>query len=123
MKKKKQKPSAWITEGDLECPEIPFFFFLKQNNKGKIDSHFWLFHGICPYLNPDLIQLFDIGTIAKQFSLTKLFLYMESHPFCGGCAGEIETFNPTEKELGKKMNCWDKFEAFILTSAQYVEYK
>jgi cellulose synthase/poly-beta-1,6-N-acetylglucosamine synthase-like glycosyltransferase len=29
MKKKKQKPSAWITEGDLECPEIPFFFFLK----------------------------------------------------------------------------------------------
>ena len=34
--------------------------------------------------------MLDIGTRADEYALQKLFKYMDLHPSCGGCCGEIE---------------------------------
>ena len=34
--------------------------------------------------------MLDIGTSADDYALLKLYKYMDFHPKCGGCCGEIE---------------------------------
>jgi len=34
--------------------------------------------------------MLDCGTCAEDYAILKLFKYMEVHPKCGGCCGEIE---------------------------------
>lgn len=92
-----------------------------------------MYLGFCCYLQPTYVQMIDIGTIPLHNSISKIFLYLEKFKFVGGAAGEIEVFAPTDKELGypktnkkgenKKRTCSEKFEAFVLVNAQYVEYK
>jgi cellulose synthase/poly-beta-1,6-N-acetylglucosamine synthase-like glycosyltransferase len=60
----KKSPSEWVTNrGIYEIPDINFFFWGKHLNRGKIESHLWFFKGFCSYINPELCQMIDIGTI------------------------------------------------------------
>lgn len=65
---------------------------VKNKNKGKVDSHFWLLQGVYPYLEPEFVHFFDIGTIAKEGAITNLYKFMKINEKCGGAAGEIEVF-------------------------------
>ena len=81
--------------------------------------------------------MIDIGTIPLKESISEIVVYMDKYKQVGGCAGEIEVFEPTDKELGypiktidedgkvvlKKRSCLQKTEALCLILAQYVEYK
>lgn len=82
--------------------------------------------------------MIDIGTIPLKNSISTICRYMDRYHQVGGACGEIEVFNPTEKELGypiktgeddegnpiyKRRNCCQKFEGYCLVLAQYVEYK
>mmetsp|Transcript_1704 Transcript_1704/g.2131 ORF Transcript_1704/g.2131 Transcript_1704/m.2131 type:complete len:99 (-) Transcript_1704:1460-1756(-) len=69
-------------------------------NSGKIDSHQWYFKGFCTYLNPTYCQMIDIGTIPLKKSISKITQILENDPQLGGACGEIEVFEPTDKELG-----------------------
>lgn len=44
--------------------------------------------------------MIDIGTIPLKNSISDIIKYMDFYTQVGGCAGEIEVFEPTEKELG-----------------------
>ena len=132
-------PSDWITSSQkYDIPDINFFFCAKHENRGKIESHLWFFKGFCYYIEPEYCQMIDIGTIALKNSISGIWRYMDRYDQVGGAWGEIEVFNPSDKELGypkqegkdrygkpimKGRSCWAKFEAFILVYAQYVEYK
>ena len=132
-------PSDWITsKKDYLIPDINFFFCTKHENKGKIGSHLWFFKIFCYYIEPEYCQMIDIGTIPLKNSISSIWRYMDKYEKVGGACGEIEVFNPSDRELGypmkvkdeneneiiiNKRNCWEKFEAFILVYAQYVEYK
>lgn len=35
--------------------KMPVFLLLKHRNRGKIESHYWLFRGLSQYIEPDLI--------------------------------------------------------------------
>jgi cellulose synthase/poly-beta-1,6-N-acetylglucosamine synthase-like glycosyltransferase len=96
------------TDRTLE-EDIRFYFVIKQFNGGKLDSQHWLFNGFCEYFDPDYIFLLDAGTKPLDGSITRLYNYMEGHPNCGGCCGEIQV----EME-----SCCNP-----IVLAQFVEYK
>ena len=99
-------PSDWLInrnkkeEENWDMPDIDFYFCAKHNNSGKIESHLWFFKGFCAYVKPDYCQMIDCGTLPRKNSISKVVKYMDAYPHVGGAAGEIEVFEPTDKELG-----------------------
>ena len=118
-------PIEWITQkGKYEFPEIDFFFMLKQENAGKIESHYWFFRGMCQAIKPDLCLLLDVGTIPMGNSIARLVKYMDCYKDTGGCCGEIEVYEPTLKELGgpttqgsRLSRFFNRVEKFFLTKS------
>jgi chitin synthase len=98
-------------------PITPYnmFFAIKHLNGGKLDSHFWFFKGFAQYLEPNYCFLVDIGTQPLENSLSVLFDYLETHPFCGGVCGEIEV------DIDDTLSYYDP--AFWVVATQFVEYK
>lgn len=105
----KKSPYEWIVNHGkvrdgvpkkFEINKIKFFFCAKHNNSGKIESHMWFFKGFCSFCNPQYCQMIDAGTIPLKYSISKVVTYMEVYTRIGGASGEIEVFQPTEKELG-----------------------
>lgn len=47
--------------------------------------------------------MIDIGTIPLKKSISNIIRYMDKFPRVGGACGEIEVFEPTDKELGYPM--------------------
>lgn len=47
--------------------------------------------------------MIDIGTIPLKHSISEIIKYMDKFPQVGGACGEIEVFEPTDKELGFPM--------------------
>jgi len=88
-----------IEEDHLKHRRINFIFAIKQRNDGKINSHKWFFQGLCEYIKPHLCLMLDIGTRPDKHSVYRLYKYMMSRPFCGGCCGEIEVDFSSERGI------------------------
>ena len=73
---------------------------LKHENKGKIESHFFYFRGICEYFNPWYCQIIDAGTISMHKSISHIVMHMEANKSVGGACGEIEVMLPKKKDNG-----------------------
>jgi len=105
-----QSPFEWIIDGgrdyrtkediNFEIGPIKFFFCAKHENSGKIESHLWFFKGFCNFTNPQYCQMIDAGTIPLQASISQIVRYMDEYPQTGGACGEIEVFQPSDRELG-----------------------
>jgi len=102
-------PYEWIVdngksrEGNMKqfnIRNIKFFFCVKHDNSGKIESHMWFFKGFCAYTNPKYCQMIDAGTIPMRDSISQVVKYMEVYDRIGGASGEIVVFEPSDKELG-----------------------
>ena len=79
---------------DFKFPVVDVFFCIKHTNAGKIESHLWFFKGLCGFLEPEMCQLVDVGTVPLPRSISTLFLYMDRNSEVGGCCGEIEVMYP-----------------------------
>ncbi|KAK8797265.1 hypothetical protein WA158_004473 [Blastocystis sp. Blastoise] len=64
-------------------------FAIKEHNRGKLSSHFWILRVFCRQLDPDYVTLLDVGTKPMKTSLIQLFNEMDENPQIGGCCGEI----------------------------------
>ena len=106
----KQPPYDWIiSNGRNKAPfeirnKVNFFFCAKHENSGKIESHLWFFKGFCAYTNPTYCQMIDAGTIPMGDSISKIVKFMDVYKRVGGACGEIEVFEPNDKELGYGYN-------------------
>ena len=60
----------------------------------------WFFKGFCSYTNPEYCQMIDAGTIPLRNSISTIVKFMDEYPRTGGACGEIEVFEPTDRELG-----------------------
>jgi cellulose synthase/poly-beta-1,6-N-acetylglucosamine synthase-like glycosyltransferase len=67
---------------------------LKERNGGKLDSHLWFFNAFANHLNPKYTFLLDVGTIARQRAICKLYQAFEHDPQVAGVCGEIACFKP-----------------------------
>jgi len=107
--KRVRSPYEWLTKKGrdkdnnyeyYDVPPINFFFCAKHENTGKIESHMWFFKGFCSYTNPEYCQMIDAGTIPLRNSISGIVKFMDEYPRTGGACGEIEVFEPTDRELG-----------------------
>jgi len=93
--------------------QMDILFSIKKENRGKLDSHYWLFAGFCQQINPDYIILLDTGTtpdLERGLALSSLILPMENDPKIAGTCGEME--------LDNNYNCTN-----LTICAQFLEYK
>jgi len=63
---------------------IKFFFCIKHENSGKIESHLWFYKGFCATTNPEYCQMIDAGTIPLKRSISNICKYMDTYPKVGG---------------------------------------
>ncbi|MGK7945023.1 MAG: hypothetical protein AB4058_11195, partial [Microcystaceae cyanobacterium] len=56
---------------------------IKGKNRGKLDSHWWLFQVFCHYLQPVYCIQMDIGSVPKASNLHNLWEFMETSPDIG----------------------------------------
>ncbi|OWB57755.1 hypothetical protein B5S28_g3725 [[Candida] boidinii] len=64
-------------------------FLLKEKNCKKINSHRWLFNGICPLLEPKVTVLLDVGTKPHNSAIYHLWKSFDLDSNVAGAAGEI----------------------------------
>lgn len=69
--------------------EMDVHFVIKQKNRGKIESHLWLFKGFCSLIQPIYCVTVDVGTIPLWNSTSKIIFYMDAFEEIGGATGEI----------------------------------
>mmetsp|Transcript_35383 Transcript_35383/g.34416 ORF Transcript_35383/g.34416 Transcript_35383/m.34416 type:complete len:193 (+) Transcript_35383:803-1381(+) len=58
--------------------------------------------------------MLDIGTRPDTHAVFKLYKYIESHPYCGGCCGEIEVDFSSDKGISS---------SYFIKASQFYEYK
>lgn len=100
---------------EFVCGKVPIQYILciKENNKGKINSHRWFFQGFCKSLRPNICVLLDAGTIPGKRSIMNLWNTFKKDENVGGACGEIRA------GLGKGMT--KLFNPLV--AAQNFEYK
>lgn len=73
----------------LKGISFPIILVIKQGNRGKLNTHYWFFKGICKTINPKFVILLDVGTVPEKYSLARLIGAMEHDANLAGCCGEI----------------------------------
>jgi chitin synthase len=85
------------TKPGLGIP-VQMIFFLKEENKGKLNSHRWAFQAIGKALkDPHIVVLLDAGTMPGKTSIYQLYRAFLLDKDCGGACGEIKAM------LGRRM--------------------
>ncbi|CAG9335226.1 unnamed protein product [Blepharisma stoltei] len=89
--------------------ELQLIFCIKQENRRKLNSHFWFLHGFCKMIDPKFVQFLDVGTIPNENALVYLYQALLNDERIAGCCGEIVPIYTGWKNL--------------VVNAQIVEYK
>ena len=97
----KISPYDWITSKSKKMiNHINFFFWSNNDKNGIVESHFWFYKVFWNYLNPEYCQVVHAGTIPLRNSISNIWKYMDNSKNVGAVWGEIEIYNPTDKDLG-----------------------
>ncbi|CDK28692.1 unnamed protein product [Kuraishia capsulata CBS 1993] len=70
---------------------VQIVFCMKEKNAQKINSHRWLFNGVCPILEPNVCILLDVGTVPHDSAIYHLWKSFDLDSNVAGAAGEILT--------------------------------
>lgn len=62
---------------------------LKQKSSSKINSHRWVFNGLCRILNPEVVILIDAGSKPHKGSFLALWQSLYNEPNLGAAYGEV----------------------------------
>lgn len=68
---------------------LQLIFCVKQQNKGKLNTHLWFLGGFCEMFNPKYVMLLDVGTKPLDDALFLLYEAMKTDKKIAGCCGEI----------------------------------
>ena len=67
---------------------------IKENNAGKLNSHWWFFMVFCRYLCPKYCIQMDVGTVPTARCIHLLWTHMEQHQNVAGAASFVLTPEP-----------------------------
>jgi chitin synthase len=82
---------------------VQMIFCLKEENKGKLNSHRWAFQAIGEALKgPNIVVLLDAGTRPGKTSVYQLYRAFLLDKHCGGACGEIKAMLGTGMKLALK---------------------
>lgn len=68
---------------------IQILFFLKEQNKKKINSHRWLFKAFCRELEPESVIMIDVGTILNKTAVFDMWYEFYKNKNVAGVCGEM----------------------------------
>lgn len=77
---------------------------VKEENKGKLNSHWWFFKIFCKKLNPVYCFQLDAGTAIDSESLYLFWKYMEQHKNVGASASRVQV--PSSKNRLNVLKFW-----------------
>lgn len=60
-------------------PEIRILFCVKGKNAGKLDSHWWFYEKVCPYLSPEICFQVDVGTTLDKAAIYNMYRCFENN--------------------------------------------
>ena len=90
------------TKPGLSIP-VQMIFCLKEENKGKLNSHRWAFQAIGKGLQgPNIVVLLDAGTRPGKTSIYQLYRAFLLDENCGGACGEIKAMLGNGMQLALK---------------------
>lgn len=89
---------------DLSGYEFRSLLVVKEENEGKLNSHWWFFKIFCKKLNPIYCFQLDVGTTIDPESLHLFWKYMEQHKKVGAAASRVQV--PTSKNRINVLNTW-----------------
>ncbi|VUG17675.1 CHS2 [Brettanomyces bruxellensis] len=99
--------------GEKGIVPVQVVFCMKEKNAKKINSHRWLFNGLCPILQPHVCVLLDVGTRPHESAIYNLWKAFDLDSNVAGAAGEI---------VSMKGKYWKKL-INPLVASQNFEYK
>lgn len=97
------------TQASPEKPNLTNYDYrvlliIKEENKGKLDSHWWFFKVICKKLNPLYCFQLDVGTAPGPESLYHFWKYLEKNKNVGAAASRVQV--PTPKKTYNLIHAW-----------------
>lgn len=90
---------------------IEVILCIKEQNLGKLNSHWWFFQVLGTYLQPKYCVQMDVGSIPCSSNLGYLWEFLEQNPDVGAAAGGILV--PEPKQLWNLISVW-QFGYFCL---------
>ena len=75
-------------------PSLSITLFIKDVNKGKLDSHAWFFGHFCNQIHPKHCFQLDAGTAPHQDALHVMHIMLEANPTLGALASRVQTLRP-----------------------------
>ena len=70
-------------------------FCLKEENAGKLDTHWWFFNHLCPAYTPKYCLQIDVGTVPKSDAIGHLWSTLEEDSQCAAAASSILVSPPS----------------------------
>jgi len=84
--------------------EFRVLLIVKQENKGKLNSHWWFFKVLCKKLNPNYCFQLDVGTAPGPEALYHFWKFMENNKHVGASASRVQV--PSPKKSYNLIHAW-----------------
>jgi len=83
---------------------VQLLIAVKQENHGKLDSHWWFYRFFCPHLNPAYCFQMDVGTVPAEQALQAMTTAFQGDPRLGAVASSI--MPPPPGGPSDLLHCW-----------------
>lgn len=83
---------------------VQLLIAVKQENQGKLDSHWWFYRIFCPHLNPAYCFQMDVGTVPTEQALQAMTTAFQGNPRLGAVASSI--MPPPPSGPSDLLHCW-----------------
>ncbi|WP_198118668.1 hypothetical protein [Massilia rhizosphaerae] len=83
---------------------VQLLIAVKQENHGKLDSHWWFYRIFCPHLNPAYCFQMDVGTMPTEQALQAMTTAFQGDPCLGAVASSI--MPPPPSGPADLLHCW-----------------
>jgi len=84
--------------------EFRVLLLVKEENKGKLDSHWWFFKIFCEKLNPEYCFQLDVGTAPGSESLFLFWKYLAKNKNIGAAASRVQV--PSSRKMNSIIHAW-----------------
>lgn len=83
---------------------VQLLIAVKQENHGKLDSHWWFYRIFCRHLNPAYCFQMDVGTMPMEQALQAMTAAFQRDPHLGAVASSI--MPPPPAGPSDLLHCW-----------------
>ena len=88
------QPENELSDNYEKLEFIRVLVCIKEENSGKLSSHWWFFQVFCTCLQPTYCVQMDVGSVIQAHNIHDLWEFLERNPDVGAAAGSILAQKP-----------------------------